>query len=148
MDKYLEQIKPNLSNAWRTDEFFFKVKGNTKYLYALMYDETRFWIAHQVGDSKYTEAIKPHLQKAKEIPGKRPLALISDGAPNFKDTAKKGFYTLQSPRTRHIRHIRFKGDNNNNKMERMNGEVRDQEKVTRGLKKNRLTVIERYSNLS
>ena len=29
---------------------------------------------------------------------------------------------------------RFRGDHNNNKMERMNGEVRDREKVMRGLK--------------
>ena len=29
MDKYLEQLKPNVSNAWRTDELYFKVKGNT-----------------------------------------------------------------------------------------------------------------------
>ena len=61
--------------------------------------------------------------------------MISDGAPNFSDAVKKEFYTLQSSRTKHIRHIRFKGDHNNNKMERLNGEVRDREKVTRGLKK-------------
>ena len=47
MDKYLEQIKPNVSNAWRTDELFLKVKGNTKYLYALMDDETRFWVPNR-----------------------------------------------------------------------------------------------------
>ena len=35
MKKYLEKIIPNVSNAWRTDELFFKVKGNLKYLYAL-----------------------------------------------------------------------------------------------------------------
>src|SRR5688572_17022759 len=37
--------------------------------------------------------------------------------------------------TSNIRHVRMKGDNNNNKMERMNGEVRDREKVMRGIKK-------------
>lgn len=45
MEKYLEQIKPNISDAWRTDELYLKVKGNTNYLFALMDDETRFWIA-------------------------------------------------------------------------------------------------------
>ena len=34
-----------------------------------------------------------------------------------------------------ISHIRLQGDHNNNKMERFNGEVRDREKVMRGLKK-------------
>jgi putative transposase len=28
--KYLEQIIPNVSDAWRTDELFVKVKGKTK----------------------------------------------------------------------------------------------------------------------
>jgi putative transposase len=45
MEKYLEKITPKVSTAWRTDELYFKVKGNKKYLYALMDDETRFWIA-------------------------------------------------------------------------------------------------------
>jgi hypothetical protein len=31
--------------------------------------------------------------------------------------------------------VRFQGDNNNNKMERLNGEVRDREKIVRGVKK-------------
>src|SRR6185437_16984007 len=45
MEKYLERIKPNISSVWRTDELYLKVRGNTRYLYALMDDETRFWIA-------------------------------------------------------------------------------------------------------
>jgi putative transposase len=42
MEKYLDKITPNVGQAWRTDELYLKVKGNTKYLYALMDDETRF----------------------------------------------------------------------------------------------------------
>jgi hypothetical protein len=38
-------------------------------------------------------------------------------------------------RTEHIRHIRLAGDFNNNKMERMNGEIRDRERVMRTLEK-------------
>jgi transposase InsO family protein len=37
-------------------------------------------------------------------------------------------------RTEHIREIRLAGKIHNNKMERMNGEIRDREKVTRNLK--------------
>ncbi len=36
------------------------------------------------------------------------------------------------------------GDNNNNKMERMNGEVRDREKVMRGLKKEDSPILKGY----
>jgi transposase-like protein len=144
MEKYVEQIRPNVGNAWRTDELYLKVRGNMKYLYALMDDETRFWIAQQISDTKYTADINPLFKDGKKIAGKRPGALISDGARNFNDAFNKEFYTNTKPRTRHIRHIRLQGDHNNNKMERLNGEVRDREKVMRGLKKVDTSILKGY----
>jgi putative transposase len=144
MEKYLARIKPNVSGVWRTDELYLKVKGNMKYLYALMDDETRFWIAQEVLDTKYTANINPLFRHGKDIAGKRPNSLISDGAPNFNDAFKKEFYTSANPRTRHIKHIRLQGDHNNNKMERFNGEVRDREKVMRGLKKVDTPILKGY----
>jgi putative transposase len=99
-----------------------------------MDDETRFWIAQQISDTKNTADIKPLFKHAKNLTGRRPNTLISDGAPNFNDAFKNEFFTISNPRTKHIRHIRWKGDHNNNKMERLNGEVRDREKVMRSLK--------------
>jgi putative transposase len=83
MQKYLEKITPNVANAWRTDELYLKIKGSMKYLYALMDDETRFWVAQQVADNKYTSDINLLFKKAKEVVGKRPNVLISDGAPKL-----------------------------------------------------------------
>jgi transposase-like protein len=134
MENYLEQIRPIVGNEWRTDEMFIKISGNMKYLYAIMDDETRFWIAQQVSDTKYTADVRPLFAHAKSITGKRPNTLISDGAPNFHAEFKREFATHRLPTTRHIRYIRIKGDEGNWKMERMNGEVRDREKVMRGLK--------------
>ncbi|MDN5847091.1 MAG: hypothetical protein L0H53_12555 [Candidatus Nitrosocosmicus sp.] len=88
----------------------FKVKGNKKYLYALMDDETRFLIVQQVAETKYDADIRPLFKKGKEMIGKRPNTLISDGAPNFHVAYNKEFYTNTKPRTRHIGHIRFQGD--------------------------------------
>ena len=134
MQSYLEKITPNVSDAWRADELYVKVKGNPKYLFALIDDQTRFWIAQQVADTKYTSNVRPLFAQAKEIAEKRPNTMITDGASNFADAFKKEFFTIANPRTRHISHIRLQGDHNNNKMERMNGEVTDREKVMRGLK--------------
>jgi putative transposase len=36
-----------------------KIKGDTKYLYAIMDDQTRYLIAQQVSDSKFTADITP-----------------------------------------------------------------------------------------
>jgi hypothetical protein len=57
MKEYLEKITPNVSDAWRADEVYVKVKDNPKYLFALMDDQTPFWIAQQVADTKYTSNI-------------------------------------------------------------------------------------------
>jgi transposase-like protein len=71
MQSYLEKITPNVSDAWREDELYLKVRCNPKYLYALMYDQTRFWIAQLVADTKYTSNIQPLFRDAKEISGKK-----------------------------------------------------------------------------
>jgi transposase-like protein len=143
MQAYLERIAPNVSDTWRTDELFLKVKGDTKYLYAIMDDSTRFMIAQQVAGSKYTEDVRPLFNEAKSITCKKPTTLISDGAPNFHQAYLKEFRTL-SRETQHIRHIHLEGDHNNNKMERLNGEIRDREKTMRGVKKVDSIVLKGY----
>ena len=35
MEEYLERIKPEVSDTWRADELYLKVKGDMKYLFAL-----------------------------------------------------------------------------------------------------------------
>jgi len=70
---------------------YLKVKGNTKYLYALMDYETRFWIAQQVADTKNTADITSLFSKGKEIAGSRPNT-FSDGAPNFHTAFNRELY--------------------------------------------------------
>jgi hypothetical protein len=101
-----------------------------------MDDQTRFLIAQQVADTKYTAHLRPLFQKGKQVAEKRPKALITDGAPNFHEVYEKEFYTNRlETRTEHIHDIRFDGAVHNNKMERMNGELRDRERVMRTLEK-------------
>ncbi len=144
MESYLDKITPQTSDVWRADELFLKVKGNMKYLYALLDDETRFWLAKQVSDTKYKEDVRPLLAKGKEFAGKKPKAFITDGASNYHLAYKKEFWTVNKPSTIHIKSITLHGEHNNNKMERMNGEFRDREKVMRGLKKMDTPIIEGY----
>lgn len=143
MDKYLENIVPKVGDVWRADELYVRIKGNPKYIYALMDDDTRFWLAKQVSEKKYTEDVRPMFQQAMDNAQKKPRVMITDGAKNFME-ASKIFYTNTKPRTVHIRHIHLKGDMNNNKMERLNGEIRDREKVMRGIKRDDSPVISGY----
>lgn len=144
MEKYLEQIKPKVSDTWRADELYLKIKGNMKYLFAIMDDETRFWIAQEVAESKHKHDARKLFQLAKKVTGKKPETLITDGLHSYHRAYLREFWTSRKPRTEHIRHIKIKGDKNNNKMERLNGEIRDREKVMRGLKKADTPILKGY----
>jgi transposase-like protein len=137
MEQYIEKIQPMVSDTWRADEIYVKIKGNMKYLFAVMDDETRYWISQEVAGSKYKHDAAKIFRSAKEIAGKRPNALITDGLPAYHEAFNQEFYTNTNPHSRHINAIRITGhhsDANNNKMERINGEIRDREKTMRGLK--------------
>ncbi len=134
MEKYIQKITPNVSDIWRADELYMKFKGDRKYVFALMDDETRYWIAQEVAQTKDTHDAKGLLKMGEEAMGKKPHVLITDGLQSYADAYKELWYTHnRATQTRHIRHITIQGDRNNNKMERLNGEIRDREKVMRGL---------------
>lgn len=138
MEKYIEKIQPQVSDTWRTDEIYVKIKGNMKYVFALMDDETRYWIAQEVAGTKHTHDASRLFREGKEIAGKRPNTLITDGLRSYHDAFLKEFYTNTKPQSKHINTIKItshKSTTNNNKMERINGEIRDREKTMRGLKK-------------
>lgn len=144
MENYLAKITPQVGDTWRADEVWVKVNGNLKYLFALMDDETRFWIAKEVSDKKEGHDASGLFRQAKQVTGTKPKLMITDGLQSYKEAHKKEFFTQQNPRTVHMRHIRLQGDRNNNKMERLNGEIRDREKVVRGLKKEDSPLISGY----
>lgn len=145
MNEYLEKIKPQVSDTWRADELYVKIKGDVKCLFALMDDETRFWIAQEIADSKYTHDARTLFQAGVKVAGKKPMTLITDGLSAYHLAYMKEFWTKKKEtRTEHIAHITLRGDHNNNKMERMNGEVRDREKTMRGLKTKNTAILSGY----
>jgi putative transposase len=115
-----------------------------KYLFAMMDDETRFWIAQEVAETKYTHDARTLFRMSKQLMGKQPKIIITDGLMSYHDAYKKEFFTLKNPRTEHIRKITFGGKHENNKMERMNGEIRDREKTMRGLKTKDTPILTGY----
>jgi transposase-like protein len=144
MKDYVETITPNVSDTWRADEIYIKVKGDMKYLFAMMDDETRFWIAQEVAETKYTHDARTLFQMSKQLMGKQPKTIITDGLMSYHDAYKKEYWTLKGPRTEHIRKITFGGKHENNKMERFNGEIRDREKTMRGLKTKDTPILSGY----
>lgn len=131
VSKYLDDIVPRTGNWVRADEVWIKVKGEQKYLFASMDDDTRYWLASDLADTKFQHNTDKLLKITKKTIGKNPRQFITDGLPAYMKSSKKVF----GKKTNHTRHIHIQKDMNNNKMERLNGEIRDREKVFRGLKK-------------
>ena len=106
MTKYADKIQPGVSDVWRADEIDVKVKGNQKYLFALMDDETRYWIAQEVADTKerhnpqglFAEGKRYYLERNQDpritdgwnliilVPKKRNFARISEFATSISKT--------------------------------------------------------------
>jgi len=68
-----------------------------------------------------------------------------DGAFNLHTALRNAYWREHDALAiRHVRHVRMSGDMNNNKMERLNGEVRDREKIVRGVKKSNSPLLKGY----
>ena len=139
MGEYLEKIKPNVSDTWRADELYVKIKGDMKYLFAILDDETRFWISQEVAETKDMHDARTLFSKARFLMEKQPQTIITDGLPTYSIASMKAF-----PDATHVRNIQFRDRANSNKMERFCGEVRDREKVFRGLKTKETPIISGY----
>ncbi len=144
MKAYCDNLKPKVGNTWRADEVWIMFKGDMKYLFALMDDETRYWIAQEVADAKYKHDARTLFIEGKWIIGSKPDILITNGLPAYRDAFNKEFYIATGPQSKYINTITLKGNMNNNKMERINGEIRDREKTMRGLNKKDTPILESY----
>ncbi len=136
VSEYLNEIVPrtNARTMVRADEVWVKVAGDQKYLFASMDDDTRYWIASDMAETKFQHDADSLLELTKVQIGKSPSHFVTDGLPAYMKSSKKIF----GKNTHHTRHIHISGKrdrDNNNKMERLNGGIRDREKVFRGLKK-------------
>ena len=110
-----------------------------------MDDETRFWIAQEVAGRKEGHDARGLLQEGKRVTKTKPKVFITDGLKSYAEAHKREFWARErEERTVHIKHIRLQGDKNNNKMERLNGEFRDREKVVRGIKKDDSVIFDGY----
>ncbi len=82
---YVKGIVPRVSETWRTDEIFMKIKGTMKLQYSMLDHETRFMITQYVANTKGAENVTPMFREAMMIADKIPTTLISDGAHNFHE---------------------------------------------------------------
>ena len=107
---YLNEIIPRTNGRTmvRADEIWIKVKGEQKYLFASMDDDTRYWLASDMAHTKFQHNADNLLELTKEKIGKNPAHFVTDGLPAYMKSSKKVF----GKKTNHIRHIHIAGKRN------------------------------------
>ena len=70
-----------------------KIKGDMKYLFALMDEETRYWIAHEVADSNLPTMHKPCSGRGRKSWRNAPK-FITAGLLSYHDEFNKEFTQL------------------------------------------------------
>lgn len=134
INAYVDKLDPQLGVVWHVDEMKVKNDGQWSWLWNVMDAETRFMLVSTISKTRNIQDARRAFQKAKQTAKQDPKFVVSDGLPAYIKAFKKEFYTMRKPRVQHIRKPRFTDKSNNNIVERLNGTVREREKVMRGMK--------------
>ncbi len=134
INAYVNKLDPQLGTVWHVDEMKVKNGGQWSWLWNVMDEKTRFMLVSTISKTRDIQDARRVFQKAKETAKSKPEYVVSDGLPAYIKAFKKEFFTLKNPRVQHIRKPRFTDPTNNNIVERLNGTVREREKVMRGMK--------------
>jgi putative transposase len=129
---------PHLGGVYQVDEMVVHVrreeigKGHYQWLWNFMDDSTRFWVSSMVSQRREVSDARDVFADAKSKIGKT-HAVIHDGLPSYNEAFQKEFFTLKNPRVKNIRSISVRNEGLNSRVERLNGTMRDREKVMRGM---------------
>jgi len=136
---YVDSISPpHLSGVYHVDEMMVHVRrekhevGHYQWLWNVMDNNTKFWISSIVSQRREVIDARYVYQDVKQKTTS-PKAIIHDGLPSYDKAFQKEFYTLKNPRVKNIRSISVRNEGLNSVVERLNGTVRDREKVMRGM---------------
>ena len=119
MAEHMDRLVPQVGEEWMTDEIYTKMRGDLRYLFAMIDSKKRFWLAKMVRERKGTSDARRLFEEARDVGGKVPTWLVSDGAGNFH-AAWNDLYrakNLLHKETVHESHIHMAGDLNTNQMQ-------------------------------
>lgn len=131
---------PHLSGVFHVDEMVVHIrkesmhKGHYQWLWNIMDDSTRFWISSKISQRREISDARAVFQDAKSKTN-TPKAIIHDGLFSYDEAFQKEYFRLKNPRVKNIRSISVRNQGLNSRIERLNGTMRDREKVMRGMNK-------------
>ncbi len=136
---FADSLNPqHLGGVHQVDEMVVHVrkekmdKGHYAWLWNLMDDTTRFWISSKISQRREVSDARAVFRDQKLKTG-MPTAIIHDGLGSYDEAFQREYFTMKAPRVKNIRSISVRNQGLNSRVERLNGTMRDREKVMRGM---------------
>jgi putative transposase len=139
IEAYVTTLEPEIGDIWHTDEMKIKIGGEWTWLWNVMDEKTRFHLVSIITRARGTRDARKAFRQSKMVAGKKPHTMVTDGLASYKDAFNKEFYDHHQS-CKHIADVALQ-ESLNNVLERMNGSIREREKVTRGLKTDDTPII-------
>jgi transposase-like protein len=148
ISNYVNSLTPQLSDSWHIDELFVKMKGgekrkgnaNVAYLWNVMDRESRFLIASKLSEKRDTNgAIQAINQAIHNSHGNLPNTIYTDALRAYRE----GINQTLGYKVDHVAKCGItKPHANNNRVERINGTLRERVKIQRGWKSHKSAIAE------
>ncbi len=135
---FVDSLSPKMGGVFEVDEMVVHTrreeigKGHYQWLWNYLDESSRFWVSSMVSQRREVSDARKVFADAKTKSDKT-YAVIHDGLPSYNEAFQKEFFTLKNPRVKNIRSISVRNEGLNSRVERLNGTMRDREKVMRGM---------------
>lgn len=132
IEAYVATLEPELGDIWHTDEMKVKISGEWHWLWNVMDERTRFHLVSVITKTREIQDAKKAFKKSKKVGNKKPRIMVTDGLASYKKAFNAEFYDHHQS-CKHVADVALR-ESLNNVLERMNGSIREREKVMRGIK--------------
>jgi len=134
---YVKRLKPVVSKSWHADDMRVSVNGASRNLWNLMDHRTRYLITIQMTKHRGAREAKQLLMNALKSTERKRLALISDGLSSYQRAVRDLQKNDKRLRIKHLPDCGLAKQKSNNRLERLNGTLRERVRLMRGLANDR-----------
>jgi transposase-like protein len=129
----IKPLKARTGDTWVADEMVVKIGGKKYWNWNVMDADTRYLLACRLSPSRTTKDAALVMKKAMENAYKPPKRIVTDRLSSYID----GIELVFGSQSKHVQSGGIRAEVNNNLSERLQGTIRQREKVMRGLKSQR-----------
>ena len=126
----LADYHPNTGDTWVADEVVLNVGGKKYWHWDVMDADSRYLLASHLSATRGTRDAEIVMRQALRAAGRPPKEIITDKLASYNDGIERVF----GADTKHVQSGGIRARLNNNLSERLQGTIRQREKVMRGLK--------------